>query len=55
MAEFPPVEEFDEEELIREAAARAAAAADAATASAEDPHNGPEDDTKDAFQVEATA
>ena len=37
MAEFPPVEEFDEEELIRQAAARAAAVADAATASAEDP------------------
>ena len=58
MAEFPPVEEFDEEELIRQAAARAAAAAEAAaaTASTEDPQNGPEEDTKDASQVEvATA
>ena len=58
MAEFPPVEEFDEEELIRQAAARAAAAeaaAAAATASNEDSQNGPEEDTKDASQVEVAS
>ena len=48
MAEFPPVEEFDEVEVIfRQAAARAAAA----IASTEDPQNGPEEYTKDASQV----